>query len=430
LGKDTPRAHYNLALLLMELKQTAAAAKEFRLAVALDPKYLPASYGLGVALMNSGHPGEAAGLIEKTLEQVPHDARLWALLVNAQFAAGDSSKAVASTQTAVQDLPNDPRLDVTLATICLRFRSIQRARELLEDAGEIMPKDAEVALLLARASLMAGEPVEALAVLQDMAPADRKGTNRLVLMGEARALLGDLDKAADDLALALADAPGDPQCLAAYAWLQNLAGHHKEALATLSKTRSILPKAPWIPYGMAVSYYFLRQYEKVEEACAKVLQLDPKYVAAYLVRGISRLKDKRYEEAQSDFFRAVRLSPDNALFHREFGIALYQTGKSVAANEQFAIALRLDPKDAEAYFWRARSMEKVGEKEKAITDLNTVLDLEPGYSDAYTELARLYTEAGHPVKANEVLAQQKRMGKSSQSSRDDTLLHAIPDTTP
>ena len=96
--------------------------------------------------------------MQKTLEQTPHEARFWALLVSAQFAAGDSKKAVASTRAPWRTFPKTPRLDVTLATVCLRYRAVQRARELLEDANELMPNDPEVALLLAKASLMAGEP--------------------------------------------------------------------------------------------------------------------------------------------------------------------------------------------------------------------------------------------------------------------------------
>ena len=92
---------------------------------------------------------------------------------------------------------------MTLATTCLRYRAVQRARELLEDANESMPNNPEMALLLAKACLLAGEPVESLAVLQGMAPADRKSTERLLLMGETRALLGDLKSAEDDLRLAL-----------------------------------------------------------------------------------------------------------------------------------------------------------------------------------------------------------------------------------
>jgi len=429
LGNRTASAHYNLGLLEMQAHRADVATTAFQQAIELDPQYLPARYGLGMALLTSGHPREAAAWMEKTLDQAPHEARFWALLVSAQFAANDSPKAVVSTQKAVQDLPEDARLDVTLATICVRYRAVQRARELLEDANELMPKDPEVALLLAKVSLMAGEPVEALAVLQGMAPADRNSTERLLLMGETRALRGDLISAADDLRIALNDAPRDPECLAAYAWLQNLQGHFEAAITTLVKAGSILPRAPWIPYGMAVSYYFLQKYGQAESACQEALQLDSKYSPAYVLRGIAKLKEKHFEAARIDIAKAVALAPDNPLFHRELGIALYDVGKAASACEQFDFALRGNPKDADGYFWRAKSLQAQGEKEKAIADLGTVLELRPDYADAYTELARLYSETGNPTRAAEVLAQQKQVGASSQPSEDDSLLNTVPDAT-
>lgn len=142
---------------------------------------------------------------------------------------------------------------------------VQRARELLEDANELMPHDSEVALLLAKASLMAGEPIEALAVLQGMAGADQKNAQRLFVMGQAKALCGDLNAAAGDLQTALNASPGDPECLAAYAWVQNLQGNFDGAITTLTKARAILPKAPWVPYRIAVSYYFQAKYDQAEK---------------------------------------------------------------------------------------------------------------------------------------------------------------------
>ncbi len=430
LGNRTSRVYNNLGLLCMQAQNSAAAIEAFRQAVALDPANLSSHYGLGLALMASGEPAAAADRVKQTLEQAPQDPRLWALLVEAEFASGRSADALASTQKARKNIPNDPRLEVTLATICLRFRAAQRARELLEDASESTPNNPEIALLLAKASLMAAEPVEAVAVLQGMAPADRKGTERLLLLGEARALSGELDKGADDLRLALHDEPNNPQCLSAYAWVQNLTGHHEEAIATLTKARSILPKAPWIPYRIAVSYYFLKNYRQAEKACDDVVQLDPKYAPVYFVRGLSRLKQNNFEGAQGDFSQAVTLAPDNALFHRELAMALYGRGKPLPANQEFDIALRLDAKDAEGYFWRAKSMEALGEKEKAIADLNTVVSLNPGYTAAYAELADLYNGTGRPEKAAAVLAQQKQLGASPQPSGDDTLQRSLPDTAP
>ncbi len=429
LGNRTAIAYYNLGVMEMQVNRVDAAKVAFQHAIDLDPKYSAARFGLGTALLSSGHPQEAAEVMQKTLVQTAPEARFWVLLVQAQFAAGDSTKAVTSTRNAVENFPDDARLDVTLATTCLRYRAVQRARELLEDAKEVMPNDPDVALLLAKASLLAGEPIEAVAVLQGMAPADRKSTGYLLVMGETRALLGDLKSAEDDLRLALNDAPRDPECLATYAWLQNLQGHYEAAITTLAKARSIFPRAPWVPYRMGVSYFFLGKSEQAESACQQALQLDPKYAAAYVLSGIVKLNEKQYEAARIDFSKAVDLAPDNAFFHRQLGIALYDSGKVALAGEQFDRALRGDPKDAVSYYWRAKSLQAQGQKEKAIADLNTVIQLEPEYSEAYTELAQIYSETGQASRAAEVLAQQKKLGASSQPSGDDTLLRTLPDAT-
>jgi len=429
LGNRTSSAYYNLGVLEIQENQFDAAKVAFQHAVDLDPKHSPARFGLGTALLSSGHPREAAEVMQKTLEQTPPEERFWVLLVSAQFAAGDSKTALASTRNAVENFPDDAPLDVTMATACLRYRAVQRARELLEDANESMPNNPETALLLAKASLLAGEPIESLAVLQGMAPPERKSTERLVLMGETRALLGDLKSAEDDLRLALNDAPRDPECLAAYAWLQNFQGHYEAAITTLAKARSILPRAPWVPYRMGVSYLFLGRLGQARNACQQALQLDPKYSPAYMVRGMVKINEKHYQDATIDFTRAVDLAPDNPFYHRQLGIALYDSRKVARAGEQFGLAVQGDPKDAASYYWRAKSLQAQGEKEKAIADLNAVIGLEPDYAEAYTELARIYSETGQASRAAEVLAQQKKLGASSQPSGDDTLLRTLPDAT-
>ena len=158
MGNRTASSYYNLGVLEIQENQFDAAKVAFQHAVDLDPKHAPARFGLGTALLSSGHPREAAEVMQKTLEQTPPEERFWVLLVSAQFAAGDSKTALASTRNAVENFPEDAPLDVTLATTCLRYRAVQRARELLEDANESMPNNPEMALLLAKASLLAGEP--------------------------------------------------------------------------------------------------------------------------------------------------------------------------------------------------------------------------------------------------------------------------------
>jgi hypothetical protein len=46
-----------------------AAKVAFQHAIDLDPKYSPARFGLGTALLSSGHPPEATEVTQKTLAE-------------------------------------------------------------------------------------------------------------------------------------------------------------------------------------------------------------------------------------------------------------------------------------------------------------------------------------------------------------------------
>ncbi|MGH9447981.1 MAG: tetratricopeptide repeat protein, partial [Terriglobia bacterium] len=268
LGNHMPSVYYNLGLAYIQERQPEAAIHEFRKAVEVDPKYPAARYALGVALMSAGRATEASRVFTQARALSPQDPRLWAGLANAQFEGGNSRQAVETAQNAIQAIPNNPRLAVTLASLCLNHHQIQAARDLLEDANELMPQNAEIRILLARTSLAAGEPVEALAVLRDLpVSGQEQEAEKLALTGKAQAMTGNLAAAQEDLASAVNDSPENAQYLTTDAWIWQLRGQHDEAIKVLAKAQALDPKAPVIPYRLAVSYYFLHQYAQVQQSC-------------------------------------------------------------------------------------------------------------------------------------------------------------------
>ncbi|MGH9449112.1 MAG: tetratricopeptide repeat protein [Terriglobia bacterium] len=426
LGNHSASVHYDLGLAYVQWGVAETALEQFRKAVSLDPNYLPARYALGMTMLRMGQAREAAGIFAGAHRQAPRDPRIWAAWVEAEFAAADSQQATATARDAIAAAPNNPRLAVTLAGDCLRHHQVETARNLLEDANETMPQNPEIRILLAKCSLLAGEPVEALAVLRDLPSAGKDHAERLQLTGEARALTGDLAAAQKDLASAIKDAPNDARYMTTYAWVQQLQGQYNAAIATLSKARALDPAAPIIPYRMAISYYLLGQYAQGLKYCRAALEANLNYGAAYFLLGITELKQKDFKSSLDHLRRAVSLSPGEALFHRELGEALFQSGDSAAAIKELDAALSLNPEDAESYFWRARLRASEGAEQQAITDLNTAVELEPNYSDAYADLAQLYAKTGHPRQAAKARAAQKQAHASSKSS-GASLVRSLPE---
>jgi tetratricopeptide (TPR) repeat protein len=429
LGDHDPSSYYNLGLAYLETHQPLDAVQEFREAIQADPSLQSAHYALGLALMSSGRAAEASKVFSEALRQTRSDPQLWTGLVEAQFRSGNANQAVESAQNAIEAIPNNARLAVTLARTCLRHHRLQASRDLLEDANELKPQDPEVRLLLAWTSLAAGEPLEALAVVHGLSVSGKQAEEELEIRGEAEALTGSLAAAQQDLATAVNDSPHNPRYLTNEAWLLQLQGQYNETIRVLTQARTLDPRTPVIPYRIAVSYFFLRQYAQTEQYCREALRVNPRFAAVYFLLGTVALKEKAGRTAVVDLENAVTLNPGEALFHRELAVATLQEGNQARAGKQLEEALQLDPKDAESYYWQAKVLTLQGAKRRAIMDLNTAITLNPNYADAYQELAELYTETGQPQQAAKTLAAEKMQAVTSFSSSSQAFLSSLPEAS-
>ena len=429
LGDHSPSSYYNLGVAYIEVRQPEDAIQEFREAIQRDPNYPAAHYALGVALMGAGRAAEASKVFEEALRQTPSDPRLWAELVEAQFRSGNADQAVKTSRNAIEAVPNNPRLAVMLASLYLHHHRLQAARDLLEDANELIPQDAEVRLLLARTSLVAGEPLEALAVLRGLSPSGKQAGEELEMRGEAEALTGSFAAAQKDLDSAADSSPNNARYVTNEAWLLQLRGRYNEAIRVLGQARTLDPTTPLIPYRIAVSYFFLLRYTQTERYCREALRMNPRFGSAYLLLGIAQLKENAPRAGLVDLERAVTLNPEEALFHRELAMAMFQGGNQAGAGKQLDEALRLDPKDAQSYYWRAKLLALQGAKRRAITDLNTSIELNPNYAEAYQELAQLYMETGQPQQAAKTLAAEKRQRTASSFNSSQGFLSSLPEAS-
>ncbi|HTV56460.1 MAG TPA: tetratricopeptide repeat protein, partial [Terriglobia bacterium] len=297
LGDHNPSSYYNLGLAYLETHQPEDAVREFRKALQADPSLQSAHYALGLALMSSGRAAEASKVFNEALRQTPNDPQLWAGLVDAQFQSGNAKQGVESAHNAIEAIPNNARLAVTLAQTCMRHHRLQAARDLLEDANELKPQDPEVRLLLAWTSLAAGEPLEALAVVERLSVSGKQAEEEVEIRGEAEALTGSFAAAQKDLTTAVNDSPRNPRYLTNQAWLLQLQGQYNETIRVLTQARTLDPTTPLIPYRIAVSYFFLRQYAQAEQYCREALRVNPRFAAACFLLGIMALKDKAGQAA-------------------------------------------------------------------------------------------------------------------------------------
>jgi Flp pilus assembly protein TadD len=422
--------HYSLGLAYLQQRQVAPGLGELQRAVSLDPKLKPARYALAVALIDAGRPAEAIPHLNQLTKQSPSDAEVWANLARAQFEKKDENAAIRTVDQAAEAMPTDVRLIITLAALCAGHQQIQRARGLLEDANELAPGNPDIELLLAKVSLRAGEPIELQAVIKDVADDHGAPGEVALLKGIALALTGKPEEAATKFSSAVAADPNNTRYLITQAWGYQLENRHAEALSALVKARKLDPANPIIPHRMAVSYFFLHQYEQTADTCQEALRLDSLYDPSYLLLGVARLELGELGAAQKAIRQANTLKPTVALYHRELGVALFKNGGLAESKKELDWALSLDPKAARTYFWRAQVLASQGERKQAVTDLRFALTLQPNLVDAYSELARLYSADGQREEALLVLAKQKELKAEASTDDLDHFLSQLADPLP
>jgi tetratricopeptide (TPR) repeat protein len=274
-----------------------------------------------------------------------------------------------------------------------------------------------VKLMLAKASLLAGEPIEAVAVLKDVPPEAGLPGEVKMLKGQAEALTKHFDEASADLTSAVEADPSNSKYLVALAWVKQLKGLHNEALCILRSAQDLDPGSPYIAYRMAISYFLTGKPGEASQVCARAIHSSSTFDRLYFLQGMIRLAERRYDLATEAFTRAVEVRPNTALYHRQLGVAQLLRKHLTEGQAQFDRALTLDPNDAESYYWRAKDLALQGRRTRAIQDLEAAVTIDPKLGQAFMELAELYSGDGQPTKASAM--REKASSLAGSKSPDD-----------
>ena len=78
-------------------------------------------------------------------------------------------------------------------------------------------------------------------------------------------------------------------------------------------------------FSLRATFFLARRYDQATEQGAKILELDPKFLPAYYVRGVAYVKKSMYKEAMAEFEKAVSISADD-LAALTAGIRLCRNG--------------------------------------------------------------------------------------------------------
>jgi serine/threonine protein kinase/lipoprotein NlpI len=151
----------------------------------------------------------------------------------------------------------------------------------------------------------------------------------------------------------------------------------------------------------AVAYIKLRRYEEAVADCSKAIQLEPKYAAAWDVRGVVYCDHLgQPAKAVADFSRAIELKPKEAKRWQNRGVAYDKLGRFDKAIADYSKAIELDEKLARTWSVRGFAYFHLGQMNNAVADFSKAIELEPRNAVAWRNRGALYCDhLGQPAEA-------------------------------
>ncbi len=168
ISADRAETHLNLGLLYVRQKRPDDAEAEYRTALRLDPKFVPALVNLADLQRMRGRDGQGVDLLHQAIALEPANAEAHHALGLLLVRQHDYAAAVAELHKASDLAPDNARFGYTYAIALNSTGSPKQAVALLQQLHQRFPDDQDVATALVSMSLDAGDQAAALAYGRDL----------------------------------------------------------------------------------------------------------------------------------------------------------------------------------------------------------------------------------------------------------------------
>ena len=406
---------------------TAAAAKSFEAALALEPKFFPAVASLAAIELAAGKPEAARKRLEAHMEAQPTSYQAMLALAELSTRSGAPAKGATSLlRQAVKINPAESLTHVALVTNLISLGDGKGALLAAQEATATLPSSLEVMDALGRAEMAAGDLQRAISTFKKLTALQPKNAMHEVRLADAYLLAQDRQAADRSLRRAV---ELQPELLQAQRHLMMLALLDKRPQDALATARKLQQRSPKIAAGYtlegdvethrkdwpaaAVAYRAALQREKLSEVAIKLHvallaankgseadrmaedwnKAKPKDSPFLYYLGDVALAQKDFARAEARYRNVLELEPDNALALNNVAWLLVQQGKpgAVPLAER---ATALLPDRALLLDTLASALEADKQLPRAVEVQKRALALRPKDSALSLRLAKLYIKQG------------------------------------
>lgn len=395
-------AHYRLAVIQLQLGNSAAAEHEAR--IARDGGYDPAHSGPLLAQTYLAQQKFRQVLEDFSAEQGGNAERAGIMVARgyAQVALGKPEEAQQSFKEAEKLAPDDANAVLAQAKLLIAKGQMTTAEPLLDRALALDPKASEARLGKARVLRLKGDVDQALAIIDELVTSNPGNLQARVERAEIQLARNNEDAAKADIKAVLDLQPGNTLAIYLRAAIAAKNKDFQSASLELQKISGAFSALPRGYYLQALVQYNLKQFEQAEDSARRYVARNPD-LAGYKLLGAIDLALKRPADTVEALGRFESAGQADAEALDLLGRAYIQIGKISEALGAFSAAVKLAPENATLRTRLAGVQLSTGHQEEGVADLERSLKIAPSVPAAellvLTELrAGRLQEAGDAAK--------------------------------
>lgn len=330
------------------------ASKQYRQAIAIDPKFFEGYRSLSKLLLKQKKPDQAFEILKVAGEKLPKDPRVSNAIGEVHLLIREYKQARMRFEDA---LATDSKFNLALFNLATTLREQGKLEAALKKYQALETRDSDFPGLAAGFGalyVLDNKPKKAAAAYDKALAAGVPSLQLRLDAGHAYVLAGLWEKALLQANETLREDPSLADARALRAEARTLEGDLGEALVEIQRAISRQRKARYFVIHAKILER-LRRLADAVEAYRQALKLEPKRIELRLHRARLQVRGGAVRDALKELNHIVKQKPKMAEAHLYRGLALADLGKEGEAIAAYQRAVAVKPDLGEAHFKLAQT---------------------------------------------------------------------------
>ncbi len=334
-------------------------------------------YLLGEICIAENNINGAINNYAKACKLNPRNPLYYYSLATAYSVNGFMKEAEENYHNALKLSPNNLFYAYTLALVFYQTNQISKAKEKIESILNINAENINALVLKARILTDENNVVEAEQILKKVLEKEPKNDEALYIRSQVFKKLGWWEKAIESINLAIKVAPETMEYISEAVAFNLEANNFSETEKLCKNLIELNDKYIFAYIKLAEVYVKQKRFSEALENIDKILELDINTPEAYIMKAKIYRENKLYEQAIDFIKQAITLSPDSNEYYTMIANIYYENREFKNACRYYKEAAQYDVASAEIRYKAAKCEYLLGELQEALADYSIARRLNP-----------------------------------------------------